>query len=178
MSQNQNPSLTDDRALFKRLVISYHDLAEARTFLNRLAGLNGEQPPPQEDSIQLDALRVALVVSYSRPFSGNRSLPGVASTLPNRFLEKLTEHERDLHERLIRLRNKEFAHSDPDSADVKVSMSSAGGAPVAIPVSRVTRLDPAGNELDVLNRIFSKMLTAISVEMERIQAKLRPGETF
>lgn len=66
---------THEKPLLKRLVISFYDLTEARQFLNRLLGLNGETPPPVEDWLTRAALQTALVVGYARPFSNNEQAP-------------------------------------------------------------------------------------------------------
>ena len=166
------------RALIKRLVISHFDLTEARKFLNRLAGLHGEDAIPRHDSVQLDAYRIAVVVSYARPFSSNRGGAKVAPTLPRKLLKSFSVVERELHERVIKLRHKEFAHSDADRARVEISVQTMSGEKVAMPESQITRLDPAGNELNILDNMISKLLTAISVEWQRIEEGLHLGEVF
>jgi hypothetical protein len=55
---------------------------------------------------------LAIVVSYCRPFNGK-------STIPGKVLHSFTSKQRTLHAKLIRLRNKIFAHSDVDEFAVK-----------------------------------------------------------
>ncbi len=175
---SSDPRAVAEQALYKRLVISYFDLTEARQFLNRLLGLNSERVPDQTDRIQRDALMTALVVGYGRPFSGNR--PGdTTPRLPERFLNGLTSSQRALHELLLALRNQEFAHSDPEPAGVEVTMhESPDGAVTPYPVSNRTRIGLDETQLRELNSIFTHLLIQIYDEMRRIETVLKPGDTF
>lgn len=167
-----------DRALFKRLVISHFDLTGARQFLSRLRGENGETVPQSSDTIQRDALMTALIVGYGRPFSDNRR-GDVSSRLPDRFLDGLTPEQRSLHERILELRNQEFAHSDPEPADVSVTVVAwSDGTPLTVPMSNRTRLGLSDDQLRELSNIFAHLLRAVFDEMERIRHSLMPGDAF
>ena len=50
-----------------------------------------------------------LVVTYCRPFSGNRGIEIKKHTLPNKFVP---QHLRSLHDELIDFRNRLFSHTD------------------------------------------------------------------
>src|SRR4051812_26972820 len=103
-----------ERAIFKRLVISYFDLTEARSYLESLLGLKVDLRSIAQDRTQIDALMTALVVSYGRLFSRHRGGQGVSPALPEGFVRGLTREEHTTHRRVIQLRNQEFAHSDPE----------------------------------------------------------------
>ena len=173
-----DPRSLADQALYKRLVISHFDLAETRQFLNRLLGLNGETIPDAADRVQRDALMIALVVGYARPFSNNR-ITDTAGELPGRFLKGLTPSQRNLHERLLELRNQEFAHSDPEPPSVEVEVgSSEGGGAFPFPVSNRTRIGLNEVELRELNSIFAHLMAEVYDEMRRIEGRLTPGDRF
>ena len=106
---------------YKRVIIAFHDLADCRLYLNRLTGRNGETPPARDDHAQRNALMTAIIVSYARPFSGNRAAKDVARRVPATFLETLNSEQVTLHNRVLRMRNREFAHSDPEVSEVRVT---------------------------------------------------------
>src|ERR1044071_849943 len=167
------------RAILKRLVISFHDLTEARQFLNKLLGLNAEAPPAAGDTLVRKALETALVVSYARPFSGNRGAPDVTRDMPDELLSDLTPEQRRVHDHIVELRNKEFAHSDAERSDVNVFVGRwADGRPLASPVSNVTRAPLRIDELRTLDTLFEHWHVQIYDEMRRIESGLTPGESF
>lgn len=174
-----DPRMLRERALLKRLVISHFDFAEARQFLFKLTGKDGETAPAIEDKQSSKALRTALVVSYSRPFSGNRAGDGTQADLPASFLKSLTKEQRVVHDRILALRNQEFAHSDSERAEVRIWVGQwPDGRPMVSPVSNVTRAELPAGDLRILDTIFEHWHHRIYGEMHRIEAILKPGETF
>ena len=175
---DQTPQARTDRALYKRLVITYYDITETRCFLNRLLGLNGERVPEPSDRIQRDALMTALIVGYVRPFSANKS----GDTIPclsDLFLRNLTPSQRKLHDDLLDLRNQQFAHSDPVPPQVKVTVrQSPIGTSIPWPISNRTRIGLDEAQLRDLNAIFTHLLGQVFEEMTRIEVTLTYGDTF
>ena len=168
-----------DRRLYKRLIIAFHDLTESQQFLNRLLGLNSEAPPLPSDNIQREALMTAVIVSYVRSFSENRAASDVAGRLPKSFLSSFTKIEKQLHGRMVELRDQEFAHSDPEKIGVTVRIDSLpDGRPIPWPVSTVVRQGLTRAELHTLNGMFTKLLTHLMAELGRIGDMQRPGESF
>ena len=83
-----------------------YDLESARSFARKLqSAMEGENP----DYEIVDALTTALLVRYSRPFSG-----GVRKWLTEDALDALSEDQRNKHERLRDFRDKHIAHSVND----------------------------------------------------------------
>ena len=172
------PQARADRALYKRLVITYRDLTETRCFLNRLLGLNEEKVPELSDRVQRDALMTALIVGYGRPFSANKS-GDTLPCLPDRFLKNLTPSQRMLHDDLLALRNQQFAHSDPEPAKVEVTVhQSPEGTAIPWPTSNRTRIGLDEAQLRELNAIFTHLLGQVFGEMKRIEATLTPEDMF
>jgi len=168
-----------DRRLYKRLIIAFHDLTDSWRYLNRLLGLNSETPPPQSDKIQRDALMTALIVSYVRSFSANRVADDVQKRLPDNFLSDFSESEKRLHAIMIQLRDQEFAHSDPEKSGVAVDIHCLpDGRPIAWPVSTVVRQGLTDAELNTLKGMFSKLLIRLMAELQRIGDLQNPGESF
>lgn len=176
----ENPDLKSrvKRSLYKRLVISHFDLTEARQFLCRLIGLNGERVPEQTDTIQREALMTALIVGYGRPFVSNRATD-TSPRLPDRFLKGLTPSQRALHNRVLLLRNQEFAHSDPEPAGVEVAVhGTPDGKVFPFPVSNRTRVGLEEAQLRELASILTHLLSGIYDEMRRIEGQFKAGDAF
>ena len=103
-------------ALCRRLAISYCDLDEAAGFvssLSRLPERHGGEPPDQ--LVQREALLLAFIVSYARPFKRSNNPPGgnTAKYLDEDVLTELTPGQSRLHAHLLAMRDQHFAHSDP-----------------------------------------------------------------
>lgn len=172
-------SKTKVQAQYKRVIIAFHDLSDCRQYLNRLLGRNGETPPAPADRVQREALMTAIVVSYTRSFSGNRSAADVAPRIPRTFQRSLSPAQVALHKRMLRLRNGEFAHSDPDVSQVKVTVSTAPGMRgIAMPVSNIPRQGLSPADLETLDTVCAALHTYLYDEMLKLQQHLEPGETF
>ena len=73
------------------------------------------------------AYTTAIVVSYSRPFSGNRDRSGERDAIDKKYVEALTKQNRTVHDRIVDLRNKVFAHSDASFHNVQIRDTECGG---------------------------------------------------
>ncbi len=68
----------------------------------------------RDQRTRYEALSLAAVVSYARPFSNNKPNPehhSATSIVPNRIERSLNAEQREFHKVLIDLRNNELAHS-------------------------------------------------------------------
>jgi hypothetical protein len=104
------PSLDD--AFFERAIrvlprtrVDRLDLIKARRFASHILA---KEWSTKKASVVHDALNIALIISYTKPFSGRRDLE-------EQITGVLSEEERKLHGRLKQLRNRSFAHSDARS---------------------------------------------------------------
>jgi hypothetical protein len=80
---------------------------------------------------------------------------------------------------MLRLRNGEFAHSDPDVSQVKVTVSTAPGMRgIAMPVSNIPRQGLCPADLETLDTVCAALHTYLYDEMLELQQHLEPGETF
>ncbi len=168
-----------ERRLYKRLVISYHDLAEARNYLFRLLGEDGTVAPDPADKVLRSALQTAFIVAYARPFSGNKAAEDVLPDIPGQFVRQLTPEQRALHSEVIRRRNEEFAHSDPSAADVSIYVSDIDTTPrYATPVSSVTRAPLSGEELRTVDALCERLYAYVFDKMQELATNFRLGERF
>jgi hypothetical protein len=89
---------------YNRHFISSEDFIEARDYLKEYS----------EDLSQVirRALLSAAIVAYCRPFTNNKGKGEAIPTLPKSIVVELDGEERQLHEKLLKLRHEVVAHSD------------------------------------------------------------------
>lgn len=105
-----------DRRTFTKLYASADDIAVARRWAEHIQKKRWFRQPWSGGKIYLhqSAYVTALVVAYGRVFAVGRG----GFDFPKRLIP-YDAAERDLHERLIELRNKVHAHSDLDKWNVR-----------------------------------------------------------
>lgn len=104
------------------------------------------------------AFTLALVVSYCKPFNGR-------SPLSEKILRSFTLKQKELHGKIMRLRNKIFAHSDPGEFAVKPSGGRAWiGSILSFPPYMIPR-----SELNMLNPMLKKLIRVTSKEQKVLE---------
>lgn len=172
-------ALSRDRRHYLRIIVAWQDLDHARAAINRLLGLNNETPVPLDDETVRLALLTSAIVSYARLFASGRSTSTVPSCLPRGFRKRLTEERRALHDRMLVLRSREFAHSDAAVADVKVGIWSDPSIQVLVPISRKLRSYSVSDaDLRVLDAILAEVHRYLIEEVVRLQPLLHPHGPF
>jgi hypothetical protein len=152
-----------ERGLYKRVVIASHDLADARACLNRLLGLNGERRA---------SLTAALVLAYGRCCAPSRSTAGVPAAVPGSYRMSLDVSQRGLHDRLLALRDEQYAHSDADAASVRVSVLAPDIAPALMPVSNRLRMPFSDRQLAEIGGLLSSLHVYLYDQMVRLNTFL------
>ena len=102
-----------------RLAMANRDLLEADAYLTALTALpktSGEIDAENLDTIRLSLLASA-IVSYSRPFGGNKGAGIATSQIKIDDYKKINP---TLHDKAIMLRNKAVAHGDADVVPVQI----------------------------------------------------------
>jgi hypothetical protein len=126
-----------------RLYITQEDLSQASRFGHLILKRGSHEGAEDDPDIRLvsQALDIALIVSYSRPFTlflgkNKRKEP----MLPESLLAVLDKEERILHDDLLNRRNKEYAHSDASQIEVRYYTWPLGILPIGrnrfIPLTR------------------------------------------
>lgn len=90
-----------------RMTISCHDFEKCMEFLAAL-------PAQEYGTIIYEALLVAAIIFYSRPFSSNEMEKGAQAEnkVDPAVLDSLTAEESSLHTLILKLRNKAVAHAE------------------------------------------------------------------
>lgn len=157
--------------LYRRLWLAQIDLEEAKAALDeilraRIAIPRSELPPPL-----LLSLTTALVVAYARPWIYSRGQSVAERTVPASLLRCLTSRQREAHDYLIDLRNKEVAHSDADILDLHLQLFPDGHSAIL----RTSREAFRRSELKYMRKIIEKLEAAIEHRCEELRADLPNG---
>ena len=172
--------LTQEMRLLKRLVISQNDLSHTQWYANLILSKNLHHSNLDENNYLHRALNTALIVSYWRPFSNNYESVNKdkLKKLTEKFLSDFTRDEKNFHNQIGMLRNKEVAHSEAGRHQVKVNVVNFSDAPLAIPISRNAYIPLDQPETEMLCGMIQKLLRNISQEQIRIQEQLSIGDYF
>lgn len=166
------PELQPALRLYRRLYLSSHDLEEANATAEEL--LRARLPLPRRDppSALLTALTTALVVAYARPFANTRGESKFAErSVPGSLLRVLTSRQREVHDYLLNVRNREVAHSDADRSEVYLTLYPDGHSAIY----RVVRAPFLRSELKDIQRIISKLLKEVERRCVELRSELPSG---
>ncbi|MCH9052742.1 MAG: hypothetical protein IIA72_16995 [Proteobacteria bacterium] len=106
-----------NKELYSRLFVSCSDIHFARQCARHILKKGWHCDPWERRGtiyFQQSVYTTALIVSYARPFTKSAGWP----SFPTRLLQ-YTEAERGLHKKLLKLRNKIYAHSDSESYSIR-----------------------------------------------------------
>jgi hypothetical protein len=148
--------------LYGRLYVSMQDVASAREYARVLLKKGWHHRPWERRwSVYRDqaAFTSALVVAYGRPFTTSRGWP----KFPSR-LKPYTKEETALHDKLLVLRHRVYAHSD--SASYSIRPRSRGGFSTTIVGQPPLRL--TAEETTLFVSMTEKLTTAIRAELRAI----------
>lgn len=163
------PELQPALRLYRRLFLSYNDLDEAKATIEKLLSARLPLPRNNPPSALLMALTTALVVAYARPFINTRGECKFAErSVPGSLLKVLTSKQRDAHDYLLNVRNREVAHSDADRSEISLKLYADGhGA-----IYRAARTPFLRSELKEIQRIIIKLMKEIDNKCEELRQTL------
>ena len=157
-----------DLRLYRRLWLSRIDLEEAKVMTAELIARKISIPRTKPPSGLLLALNTAIVVAYARPFVSSRGESIAEKAVPGSLLRVLSSEEREFHDRLAELRNKEVAHSDADFIELAIEVFPEGDGGVL----RATRQPLRRPALRVLLRMIEKLEREIESRCEQLREHL------
>ena len=156
--------------LYQRLYISKEDLSMAAFFARHILK-KGWHFTPWEDRrrwstyLQQAAFTTSFVIAYARPFTKSYGWPSFPKSL-------ITYDDADweLHDRLVRLRNQVYAHSDSISHKVRpIRILKYPSAIVGSPPLRIL-----SGDLKHGIRMIAKLRRSVSVELRRLIHVIEP----
>lgn len=151
---------------FKRVTMSITDIQICLKYIDKIL--------VSKDDIIYRALSEAIVISYSRPFSGyaKHKISGLKQEFKS---TKLTELERKIHERVLRLRHKVIAHSDEDIYNVVFNISKIGDSNMVCPIQRRIPTLLSKEDITTIKQCCSKIEEYLFEEQVRIKNILPEG---
>jgi len=152
--------------LYKRLYIAGEDLTMAAHFAAFILKKGWHFNPWDRRGtiyLQQSAFTSSLIVFYSRPFTRSIGLP----EFPRNLL-KYNDVENNLHDTIIQLRHKVYAHSDDVS--YKVQPLTINGHPTAILGAPFFKLSKS--EVEILRRMIGKTIKEIHDELGKLIRKI------
>ena len=160
--------------LYRRLYLSRGDLEEAKATVDELLRARIPLPRSKPPSPLLMSLTTALVVAYARPFVHSRGQSNFAEkSAPGSLLKVLSSAEREAHEYLLRVRNREVAHSDAESSEIYLKLYPDGHGAIL----RVARSPFLRKELWTVHRMITKLEAEVDRRCEELRAIL-PHEVW
>lgn len=167
--------LSEDKRLYRRLILSWWDFYRADEF----AELLEESWKQETEKMQQVALSISAVVSYGRPFSGNYDRSHTVADFPDDLRkEALNDRDQELHDHLMDTRHQEFAHTDAEVQELTIEMKEYKGETVAIPVSRDTMVPLGPDVTGHLREVIQKLIAVTNREKARLEKGFDAGEAF
>jgi hypothetical protein len=164
--------------LLKRVQLSHIDLLAALRFAQRLLNEGDSSGAPRLTFTEREALELALIVSYARPFKHSDNEREARATLPARFLRQLTPEQLELHRLLLSLRDHEVAHSDPGPAQLKIWVGEHPPAGRTAMHATSYRGGLSDEGVRAAASLIKEMLHRCDQERRRIAPLLPSGQTF
>lgn len=174
----RSDALDDKKRLFKRVIHSLEDLQHAADCADQILRRDLHSVATDGDKLLLKALSTSLIVSYGRPFSGNRASRDVQKMLPKTYLDSLSEGQIRLHKQLMEARHRDYAHSDPLGRDLTVGATGTQGIVLAIPIMRNALAPWPRETVQRVRDLISVLLAKLSEDYLEIQKELKVGERF
>ena len=141
-------------------------MEEAKATVEELLRARIPHPRSKPSSPLLMSLTTALVVAYARPFVPSRGQSNFAEkSAPGSPLRVFSSTERETHEYLLRVRNREVAHSDAESSEIYLKLYPDGHSAIF----RAARSPFLRKELHAIHR----MITKLEKEVDRCCEELR-----
>jgi len=163
------PALQPQLRLYRRLYLARIDIEEAKATAEELLTRRIPLPKRKPPNGLLMALTTALVVSYTRPFINSRGQSEIAEkTIPGILLRVFTAKERELHEELLNIRNKEVVHSDAEILEITIKLREDGD----IGIFRSPRVPFDRTRLRAIHRMIGKLEKIIDQRCAELRTEL------
>jgi hypothetical protein len=111
--------LSEKQQYLAFLYLAKEEFGETIRFAGALLNKEWVIDGGEHASLEVKALDIALVVTYSRPFKKNYGFGKVGHML-ERAMQSYSDRQRELHAKIISARDREYAHADADANDVQV----------------------------------------------------------
>ncbi len=167
---NIGPELRGKLRKFYRLLISRRDFKQAHDFASYILG---NRLHDSKDCRPLEAFNCAMIIAYSRPFSGNdRRVEKKVPDLPVSLLKGLSQAEKEMHEVVMSDRNTAFAHSDSSTIDLQPEIWTIADKKFLVPWANDTTAPLTRDATEVFQALAKKMMWKVLEERMRLEEEL------
>jgi hypothetical protein len=101
------------------LYVAREELSEAIRYAGSVRKRARAIDGGEHASLEAKAMDIAAIITYARPFKRSYGFDQVTNIL-HQSITELDAEQMQVHERVIRLRDQEFAHMDAEPLDVRV----------------------------------------------------------
>ena len=102
-----------------RLHASLEDLSQAINFVKLALDRRFHQSSDPQDRLIGNAINTSIIISYWRPFSGNRGSDQMTKTLSDHHIRSYSEEQNLMHQKIKDFRNTIYAHTDDSTCKVR-----------------------------------------------------------
>ncbi|KRE08899.1 hypothetical protein ASE61_04955 [Bosea sp. Root670] len=158
------------------MLYSLGDLKLALSAANFLSECEPGEKISKVDLRRFKSYETTLVVAYARPFSASRGTDRIPPLSLKMTGAKLTVEQRALHDRIIELRNKAFAHSDGDMMRMLVRPIEVDGKEEGDTITLVQTVFDEGLEflgmelldvIELMNAVYGALYHQVHVEAQQ-----------
>ncbi|MCH8942633.1 MAG: hypothetical protein IIA48_09390 [Bacteroidetes bacterium] len=132
------------------------EFREVSEFIKTLRNYNPPIADVDESTTILNALHIAVVISYMRNFTNNRGFENIKN-IKDKLIQNFGNKERKLHKKIKDLRDMEYAHSDSSAYDFQIETEGLFSHSV-----RPMREPLDDDELKMLSLMVRKIRTQIN----------------
>lgn len=152
-------------------LMSYIDFQPSVSITELILKQNLHEGYPRENRILLETLNSAMIVTYCRPFLGNR---GEVLNIPARFIRDLSDDEREVHQVAMDDRNQVLAHSDGGAWKMTPGFVELYGRNLLLPYHRGVHRPLFRKTTERLRDLALELRDATFTERERLEEELHP----
>lgn len=156
------------RKQYRRYELAWYDLYHADNIARQIVEQELYDDARVKRSTKRLALHTALVVTYARPFTEAEGFVG----LPSGVLDALDSDEQELHQALIDLRNKVYAHTDSEFFSIKMETTPENDLRATTSSPRLFHFGMPKDVLRDLTRAIQKLKKEVRQRQEDLENKL------
>lgn len=171
-NEHMSPEVLARIRQYYRILLSYGDFKQAKYTASYILE---NKLHDMVDQRLLEPLICAMIVAYSRPFSGNdKSVTPKIPDLPFSFLKGVTKKEMEIHKIVLEDRNTVIAHSDSITAQLQPEVWNINGNRILVPWQNDRRAPLTLSVTRIFNSLANKMFEKVVHEQKRLEPEMIP----
>lgn len=166
-------TFTEAEKRYRRLILSDEDVGQALEWAHYILEHQlWDEPSKSEARLLGRGLQTAMIVAYTRPFSGNREHDHTLERPRLELETRLDKSQFQWHRHLCKLRNQVHAHSDAEVHDLTVSTRNR----ITVPISRNPYVMMSKDEMDRTLDLLKCVQHLIILDIFEAQSTFEDGD--